>query len=83
MASVPALPGSAPITMFHVYAAAAITRSSINPILLMVPLIVMALLPADMVPTFSKTFPVIAGLDDLIALIFFLFASNIYDFLYF
>ena len=47
----------------------------------MVPLIVITLLPAVAVPAFSKIFPVIAGLDDLIALIFLKFASNIYVFI--
>jgi len=37
----------------------------------MVPLIVMALLPAETVPAFSNIRPVIVGLDDLIALICF------------
>jgi hypothetical protein len=48
-----------------------------SPILLMVPLIVITLLPAAVGPAFSKTLPVITGLDDLIALISLNFVLNI------
>jgi hypothetical protein len=47
----------------------------------MVPFIVMVVLPAAARPVFSKILSVIAGLDDLSALIFFLFGSNIYEFI--